>query len=158
MIRKTTLQNGVSVLTETMPGCASASVGLTLGVCPGCLSYFHFIPFVFLLTLAATLCVWIFTGQPVYIAILASMYAMFNLVNTVGSFVLKKSLNPLFLLLPLLFPVLHISYGIGTLVGLIRLPFWKRSLDGSARRRIEEIKEAVRKNTVQYDDEPEEIL
>ena len=32
MIRKTTLQNGVSVLTETMPGCASASVGLTLGV------------------------------------------------------------------------------------------------------------------------------
>lgn len=125
-------------------------IGLTLGVCPGCLSYFHFIPFVFLLTLAATIGVWIGTGQPVYLAILMAMYTMFNLVNTVGSFVLKKSLNPLFLLLPLLFPVLHITYGIGTLVGLIQLPFWKHSLDGSAERRIEEIKEAVKKNTVSY--------
>ncbi len=133
-------------------------VGLTLGVCPGCLSYFHFIPFVFLLTLITTMLVWIFTGQPVYIAILAAMYAMFNLVNTVGSFVLKKSLNPLFLLLPLLFPVLHISYGIGTLVGLVKLPFWKRSLDGSAQRRIEEIKEAVKKNTVRYEDDTEVVL
>ena len=71
---------------------------------------------------------------------------------------LKKSINPLFLLLPLLFPILHISYGIGTLVGLIKLPFWKHSLDGSAQRRIEEIKEAVKNNTVVYDDEQEVVL
>ena len=86
-----------------------------------------------------------------------AMYTMFNLVNTVGSFVLKKSLNPLFLLLPLLFPVLHITYGIGTLVGLIKLPFWKRSLDGSAQRRIEEIKEAVKNNTVTYGRDEEDL-
>ena len=132
-------------------------VGLTLGVCPGCLSYFHFIPFVFLLTLVATLSIWIITGQPVYIAILSAMYVMFNLVNTVGSFVLKKSLNPLFLLLPLLFPILHLSYGIGTLVGLVKLPFWKKSLDGSAQRRIEELKEAVKKNTVRYDNDGDDL-
>ena len=132
-------------------------VGLTLGVCPGCLSYFHFIPFVFLLTLVATLSIWIITGQPVYIAILSAMYVMFNLVNTVGSFVLKKSLNPLFLLLPLLFPMLHLSYGIGTLVGLVKLPFWKKSLDGSAQRRIEELKEAVKKNTVRYDNDGDDL-
>ena len=86
------------------------------------------------------------------------MYTMFNLVNTVGAFVIKKSINPLFLILPLLFPVLHISYGIGTLVGLIKMPFWKHNLDGSAQRRIEQIKEAVKNNTVVYDDEQEEIL
>ena len=132
-------------------------VGLTLGVCPGCLSYFHFIPFVFLLALIGTVAIWVFSGQPVYFAILMAMYVMFNFVNTVGSFVIKKSLNPLFLLLPLLFPILHISYGIGTLVGLVKLPFWKRSLDGSAQRRIEEIKEAVKNNTVTYDRDEKDL-
>ncbi|MBQ3331492.1 MAG: glycosyltransferase family 2 protein [Ruminococcus sp.] len=133
-------------------------IGLTLGVCPGCLSYFHFIPFVFLLAVAGSSLIWGLTGQPVYFAIIIAMYTMFNFVNTVGAFVLKKSINPLFLLLPLLFPVLHISYGIGTLVGLIKLPFWKHSLDGSAQRRIEEIKQAVKDNTVEYDDDQEEVL
>lgn len=117
-----------------------------MGVCPKCLSYFHFIPFVFLIFLIASLIIWIF-GQPVYFAIIIAMYSMFNLVNTVGAFVLKKSLNPLFLLLPLIFPILHISYGIGTLIGLIKLPFWKHRLDGSAERRIEEVRQAVINNT-----------
>lgn len=133
-------------------------IGLTLGVCPGCLSYFHFIPFVFLLAMVGSSLIWALAGQPVYFAIIIAMYTMFNLVNTVGAFVIKKSINPLFLILPLLFPVLHISYGIGTLVGLIKMPFWKHNLDGSAQRRIEQIKEAVKNNTVVYDDEQEEIL
>ena len=133
-------------------------VGLTLGVCPGCLSYFHFIPFVFLIALVSTLLIWAFSGQPVFFAVLAAMYFMFNFVNTVGSFVLKKSLNPLFLILPLLFPLLHLSYGVGTLVGFIKLPAWKRSLDGSAQRRIEEVKRAVKKNTVVWPDENDEVL
>ena len=128
-------------------------IGLTLGVCPQCLSYFHFIPFVFLVSLVASVAIWIAASLPVFFAVIMAMYFMFNFVNTVGSFVLKKSANPLFLLLPFIFPVLHISYGIGTLVGLIKLPFWKRKLDGSAERRIEEIKEAVKKNTVIYDEE-----
>lgn len=132
-------------------------IGLTLGVCPGCLSYFHFIPFVFLLTVAATLGLWAVTGQPVYFAVIMAMYTMFNLVNTVGAFVLKKSINPLFLILPLLFPILHITYGVGTLVGLVKLPFWKKSLDGSAERRIEEIKEAIKKNTVRYEEDGNDL-
>ena len=133
-------------------------IGLTLGVCPKCLSYFHFIPFVFLLTVAASLLIWAIFGQPVYFAVIMAMYTMFNFVNTVGAFVLKKSMNPLFLILPLLFPILHLTYGVGTLVGLIKLPFWKKSLDGSAQRRIEEVKEAVKRNTVVYDDDNEEVL
>ena len=133
-------------------------MGLTLGVCPKCLSYFHFIPFVFLLTIIGTLLIWAIFGQPVFFAVIMAMYTMFNFVNTVGAFVIKKSANPLFLLLPFLFPILHITYGIGTLVGLIKLPSWKKSLDGSAQKRIEEVKEAVKRNTVIYDDEKEEIL
>ena len=133
-------------------------IGLTVGVCPGCLSYFHFIPFVFLMTVLGTSLIWAIFGQPVYLAVIAAMYAMFNFVNTVGAFILKKSINPLFLLLPFLFPILHLSYGFGTLVGLIKLPSWKKSLDGSAQKRIREVAEAVKQNTVEYDDDHEEVL
>ncbi len=121
-------------------------IGLTSGVCPKCLSYFHFIPFVFLIALVLSLIVWII-GQPVFFAVIIAMYSMFNFVNTVGAFVLKKSLNPMFLLLPFIFPLLHISYGVGTLVGLVKMPFWKKKLDGSAERRIEEVRKAVVKNS-----------
>ncbi|WP_316607252.1 glycosyltransferase family 2 protein [uncultured Ruminococcus sp.] len=133
-------------------------IGLTVGVCPKCLSYFHFIPFVFLLSIIGSLLFWIVTGQPVLLAIIAAMYAMFNMVNTVGAFILKKTLNPMFLILPFLFPILHLSYGVGTLVGLIKLPRWKKSLDGSSQRRIEEVKQAVKNNTVIYDEEQVEVL
>lgn len=124
-------------------------IGLTTGVCPKCLSYFHFIPFVFVLALFFSLLIWIF-GQPVFFAVIIAMYTMFNFVNTVGAFILKKSLNPLFLLLPLIFPLLHVSYGAGTVVGLVKMPFWKRSLDGSAKKRIEEVRQAVIRNGNTY--------
>lgn len=124
-------------------------IGLTTGVCPKCLNYFHYIPFVFILSVIAGLVLWGF-GQPILFAIIAAMYLMFNIVNTVGCFMMKKP-NFYFLLLPFIFPLLHISYGIGTLVGLVKLPFWKRKLDGSAQKRIEEVKDAIIKNTVTND-------
>ena len=43
-----------------------------------------------------------------------------------GGFSLPK------LLLPTLFLLLHVSYGVGTLVGLIELPFWLRRLKRQA--------------------------
>ena len=62
------------------------------------------------------------------------------------------------MILPFLFPILHLSYGVGTLIGLIKMPFWKKNLDGSSERRIEEVKQAVTNNTVIYDDEKFEVL
>ena len=44
--------------------------------------------------------------------------------------------------------MLHISYGIGTMVGLIKMPFWKKKLDNTSAERIEMVKEAIKKNTV----------
>ena len=38
-----------------------------------------------------------------------------------------KGKNGFQLLLPLLFFVLHISYGAGTCIGLIKMPFWRRA-------------------------------
>ncbi len=129
-------------------------VGLTVGVCPKCLSYFHFIPFVFDLSLIGSLIIW-FLGHPALFAIISAMYLMFNLVNTVGCFMMKKP-NPFFFLLPFIFPMLHITYGIGTMVGLLKLPFWKKKLDGSSQKRIEEVRQAIIKNTRKRKDEKRE--
>lgn len=123
-------------------------IGLTTGVCFKCLNYFHFIPFVFVCALIFSLLLWIIFGQPVLFAVIIAMYLMFNLVNTVGCLMLKKPPNLMFLLLPFIFPVLHISYGIGTMVGLIKMPFWKKKLSNTSQERIEMVKQAITKNTV----------
>ena len=34
--------------------------------------------------------------------------------------------------LPVLFFILHVSYGIGTLLGLVRMPFWRKTHGHSA--------------------------
>ena len=125
-------------------------IGLTSGVCFKCLNYFHFIPFVFVMALLFSLLLWLF-GNPTLFAVIIAMYTMFNLVNTVGCLMLKKP-NPLFLTLPFIFPILHISYGIGTLVGLVKMPMWKKSLDDTSEKRIEMVKQAIKKNTKKKDD------
>lgn len=125
-------------------------IGLTSGVCMKCLNYFHFIPFVFVMAIIFSLLLWLL-GNPTLFAIIVAMYTMFNLVNTVGCLVLKKP-NWMFLLLPFIFPLLHISYGIGTLVGLVKMPKWKKNLTDESDKRIEMVKEAIRKNTVKKDE------
>lgn len=125
-------------------------IGLTVGVCKECLNYFHFIPFVFVIALLFSLGLWIL-GNPTLFAVIVAMYTMFNLVNTVGCLVLKKP-QIQFLLLPIIFPILHISYGIGTIVGLIKMPKWKKSLDDTSAKRIQMVKEAIAKNTVNHEE------
>lgn len=120
-------------------------IGLTLGVCRQCLSYFHFVPFLFVLAIIGSI-IFALCGIPIFLIVLGIVYGMFDIVNTVTCFIVRK-VHPQFLLLPLLFPLLHIIYGIGTIAGLVKLPFWKNSLDGTAEKHIEEVKQAVISNT-----------
>ena len=39
-----------------------------------------------------------------------------------------RDIRPHFFLLPLLFPLMHLAYGFGTIVGIIQIPFWKHKL------------------------------
>ncbi|MBQ4105612.1 MAG: glycosyltransferase family 2 protein [Clostridia bacterium] len=119
-------------------------IGLTTGVCRGCLSYFHFVPFAFLLVLILFSVLACF-GYFYPIMFLTLAYAMFDFTNTVGCFVTKK-VKPQFFVLPLLFPVLHIAYGVGTLWGLIKMPFWKHKLGDKPYKRIEEVRQIMIKN------------
>ena len=98
-------------------------VGLTLGVCSGCLSYFHFVPFCFVICLLLSVILALF-GFALPLVLLAGAYLFVNLIMSVSSIIAEKKFNVLYLTLPLIFLCLHLAYGIGTLIGLIKLPFW----------------------------------
>lgn len=122
-------------------------IGLTLSECPGCLSYFHFAPFAFVMMII--LCSIIAAlGFPILLYTLLLVYGMFDIVNAVGCFTMKN-LQPQFIFLPIIFPILHVSYGVGTIVGLIQIPSWQKKIKNShAKEHIEKVKRKIAKNTI----------
>lgn len=122
-------------------------IGLTLSECPGCLSYFHFAPFLFVMALLSC-SILAFLGLPLFLYVLLAIYGMFDIVNTVGCCTMKN-VQPQFVLLPFIFPMLHIAYGIGTIVGLIQIPSWQKSIKNSnAKEKIEKVRRKVIQNTL----------
>lgn len=103
-------------------------IGLTLGVCPQCFSIYHFIPLCFilgiLLTLALAAC-----GHEIFILLLSLIYVVSNIVMSIFAVIGQKKYIQYFLL-PVIFFSLHISYGVGTLVGILKMPFWKSNKRG----------------------------
>ena len=124
-------------------------IGLTLGKCPGCLSVFHFAPFCFVTALAASLvCAAVSAATASFwllmpLLIVGGAYLAADLLMSGAAFISAEKKNAFMLLLPFIFPLLHIVYGAGTVTGLVRLPFWKRSLDGSEIREIGEVAKAA---------------
>ena len=98
-------------------------VALTLKACPKCLSVYHFVPFCFVLGIIGTSILAAF-GFP-FLAYL--MWGMYWLAAVAMSVLSVKGVKKTWcqLALPFLFFLLHVSYGIGSLVGMVKLPFWK---------------------------------
>lgn len=96
-------------------------VGITLKVCPGCVSIYHFVPFVFVLAIIVTALAAVF-GWWYFAAAMWGLYALFAVVNTVFSAISAKKFNVFYFLMPFLFLLLHVSYGAGTAVGLFQMP------------------------------------
>lgn len=96
-------------------------VALTLKVCPKCLSIYHFVPFFFVVAIIITSLLWGF-GYPALAYLMWGMYwslaIIMALISVKGK---KKSIYQV--LLPGLFFVLHVSYGIGSVAGMIKMPF-----------------------------------
>lgn len=77
--------------------------------------------------------------------ILLIIYGMFDIVNAVGCCTMKN-VQPQFVFLPFIFPLLHVAYGIGTIVGLIQIPSWRKKIKNSgAKEHIEKVKRKIRK-------------
>lgn len=98
-------------------------VALTLKACPQCLSLYHFIPFCFIVGIIITTILAVL-GYPLLGKMMWGLYwvvaILMACLAVVGQ---KKSMYQL--ALPILFFLLHISYGVGSLAGFLKLPFWK---------------------------------
>ena len=98
-------------------------IGITMYYCPKCFSLYHFVPFFFVMALIACL-VLLFLKMPIFLLILTGLYLLFNLINLIIIFI-NNGIHIEYLLLPFIFFILHVSYGVGTIVGLLKGPFYK---------------------------------
>lgn len=101
-------------------------IGKTMGINPKCFSVFHFVPFCFVMAILVTT-VLAFFGLGILSALLWSVYGLFIIANSIIEIAGNK-FSITNLLLPILFFLLHFCYGIGTLKGLIEMPFWVRKV------------------------------
>ena len=98
-------------------------IGLTSHVEAGCLSIFHFVPFVFVLGIIFSLLMLPFTK--LFALLLAIAYSLFTILITLMT-ITNNKFNATMLLIPLLLFLVHFSYGVGTLVGLVKGFSWKK--------------------------------
>ncbi len=122
-------------------------IGLTLSVCPGCLSVLHFAPFALLAALIAS-AVTAAMGTVWYIIALAVVYLVFDLAISAGA-MSYNGFNPTKLWLPVMFPILHLAYGTGTLLGIIGIIPWRIShSQKKAKAAIRRVRIDIKENTI----------
>ena len=102
---------------------------LTLFLCPGAMSLRHFIPLFFVLSLILLPLLGLLT--PLFWWLLAAEAVLYLLLDLMFSGMLAaKSQTGYFPLLLLLFPLFHLSYGLGSVAGFAVLPgFLKKRRD-----------------------------
>ena len=102
-------------------------IGKTLYVSPRCFQLYHFVPLAFVLILmAAAICALSVSWFPLVALVLA--YFLLDGVLSVVAVASAQHRSFLDLFLPLLFPLIHIVYGVGTLFGIVSGPLWLRRL------------------------------
>lgn len=93
-------------------------IGRTLGVEPRCFSLYHFVPFAFVIAIIVSVILAVVEIKwPVIV--LWSSYGLANLIMTLAAILGSKNRNICFICLPVMFLLLHIWYGLGTLIGII---------------------------------------
>ncbi|MFW7431951.1 glycosyltransferase family 2 protein [Vagococcus carniphilus] len=92
-------------------------IGRTLFVQPKCLSIFHFVPFLFLVALIISIITLLLFDSIILLFLVLGSYLIFCLVSMFINIIRQKKMR--FLLLPIIFFILHISYGLGTVNGLL---------------------------------------
>lgn len=93
-------------------------IGKTIKICPECISLYHLVPLLFLISILITILLGLFNHSE-FLIILWTTYSIFAFINTVVNCINNKFYAQS-VLLPLLFLTLHLSYGIGTFFGLIK--------------------------------------
>lgn len=95
-------------------------IGRTLFIQPNCISLFHLVPFAFLLALAVCILL-LFFKFGLLLTLLLALYGIADILLSVMAIVSEKRFYLEYLLLPLMFLALHLSYGVGTLFGIFSI-------------------------------------
>ncbi len=102
-------------------------IGLTFPKCPKCLSLYNFVPLAFVVAIILSLALGIVTDVYWPLALVLASY-FFAAIGATIIEIKKEKDKSLFLgmlLLPILFFLMHLYYGIFTLFGLLYSPFFK---------------------------------
>ena len=99
-------------------------VGLTLGISPKCFSIYHFVPFIFVLSLILSSILFLFSIKWPLILILSSYFLTSTIVSILS--MIRQKFEFIYLLSPILFFYLHCLYGLGTIYGILIFPIWKK--------------------------------
>ena len=105
-------------------------IGLTMGVCPKCFSIYHLVPFAFVLAIIMFSLLALVAKVWFPLILLCSSYLVINLAISFIEIIKSKLLLKMFAL-PFILLSLHICYGIGTLVGFIKLPAFLKKYKSS---------------------------
>lgn len=98
-------------------------IGKVSHVYPKAFSIFHFVPLAFVLAIIFSLCMIPITS--IFIILLSSVYFLFTILITIMT-IINNKFNITILLMPIILFLIHIYYGVGTLVGLIKGFSWKK--------------------------------
>ena len=98
-------------------------IGKVSHVYPKAFSIFHFVPLAFVLAIIFTLCMIPITS--IFIILLSSVYFLFTMLITIMT-IINNKFNVTILLMPIILFLIHVYYGVGTLVGLIKGFSWKK--------------------------------
>lgn len=93
-------------------------IGKTVKICSSCLSIYHFVPFAFIVGIFVTTLFYI-ANFPWLAILMWTAYIVLAFIMSMVAIIGRKQFYISDLLLPVLFFLLHISYGIGTAIGLI---------------------------------------
>ena len=88
------------------------------------LSVRHFIPLLFVASLLIPPVLALFYAPFIYVSLLSLMLYLVAICGVCSGLVSKKKLNLFYLITA--FATLHISYGWGSLIAMLKLPFIKR--------------------------------
>lgn len=99
-------------------------VGLTLGVCPKCFSIYHFIPLCFIIGIIVTT-IFAICGFSLLFKMLWILYWLVAILMSLLCFY-RGNFNATLFALPIIFFLLHVNYGVGTLIGIMKIPFWRK--------------------------------
>ncbi|MDU4892213.1 MAG: glycosyltransferase family 2 protein [Clostridium sp.] len=93
-------------------------IGATLSECTKCFSFYHFVPFLFFMAVIFTTLLSLLGNSSLSLLLWSIYFAVNIIISSIT--ILKNKFSYTNLVLPFLFVMLHLCYGYGTLVGILK--------------------------------------